>query len=127
VFQPALKQEVPESRSNPNVQIFPSENPRSYALQKDGVFGTVDCLIMPQDEYRVVAPSVTQIKQGGGRTQNLMITPKIIRKSHLNSKFNLKIITAELKIFSHFVEFRLDLKIVCFYISSGSVRCLTKE
>jgi hypothetical protein len=46
-------------------------------------------------------------RAGGGRTRNLMIILKIIRKSNLNSKINLKT-TVELKMFSHYVKFWLN-------------------
>jgi hypothetical protein len=41
------------------VQIFPPEYLGTYALYKDGVFGTFVCLIMSQDKNLVVAPLVT--------------------------------------------------------------------
>jgi hypothetical protein len=46
---------------------------------------------MLQDKNQVVAPPFTQKGRGGSQTQNLMIILKILRKSNLNSKINLKI------------------------------------
>jgi hypothetical protein len=53
---------------------------------------------MLQDKSRMVASPVTPKGQAGGRTQKLKIILKILRKSNLNSKINLKI-TVEPKIF----------------------------
>jgi hypothetical protein len=43
--------------------------------------------IMFQDENQIVAPPVMPKGRGGGRTQNLMIILKILRKSYLYSIF----------------------------------------
>jgi hypothetical protein len=46
-------------------------------------------------------------RAGGGQTKNLMILLKILRKSNLNSKIDLKI-TIEFKIFSQFVKILIN-------------------
>jgi hypothetical protein len=102
---------VSGSRSNHRVQIIPPGYLGTYALLKDGVCGTLVCLIMFQDKNRVVASPVTPKGRGGGRTHNLMIILKILRKNNVNSKINLKI-TVELKICSQFVKFRIK-SMVC--------------
>jgi hypothetical protein len=51
---------------------------------------------MFQDKNWMVAPPVTPKGRGGGRTRNLMIILKILRKSNIDSKINLKT-TVELK------------------------------
>jgi hypothetical protein len=78
-FQPTLNSKVPGSKPNPRVQIFPPEYLGTYALEKDGVFGTFVCLIMFQHKNRVVAPPVTPKGRGSGQTQKLMIILKILR------------------------------------------------
>jgi hypothetical protein len=103
-FQLTPNQEVPGSRPNPRVQIFPPEYLGTYALQKYGVHGIFVCLIMFQDKNWVVTPPVTPKGWGGGRTQNLMIILKILRICNVNSKINLKT-TVELKMFRHFMKF----------------------
>jgi hypothetical protein len=84
-FQPAPNYEVPGSRLNPRDKIFLSEYLGTYVLKKDGVHETFVCLIMFQDINRVVAPPVTLKGRGTGRTQNLMIILKILRKSNIKS------------------------------------------
>jgi hypothetical protein len=97
---------VPGSRPNPMVQIFPPEYLGTYALYKDGVFGTFVCLIMYQYKNRVVAPPVMTNGRCGGGIQNLMIILKILRICNLNSKINIKK-TVELMMFSNHVIFWL--------------------
>jgi hypothetical protein len=97
---------VPGSRPNPRDTILPSEYLGTYALKKDGVLETFVCLIMFQDINRVVEPPVTLKGQGSGRTRNVMIILKILRKSNRNSvKSNTEMISEYLcKILLSFVH-----------------------
>jgi hypothetical protein len=64
--------EVPVSRHNPRVQIFPPEYFGTYASKKDGVVGTFVSLIMLQDGNQVVASLATPEEQDGSWTQNVI-------------------------------------------------------
>jgi RNase H-like domain found in reverse transcriptase len=75
----AVLTQIQNRRPNPRVQIFQPEYLETYALQKDGVFGTFVCIIMLQDKNRVVVPPVKPKGRGGGRTQNLIIILKFLR------------------------------------------------
>jgi hypothetical protein len=100
-FQTAPNSEVPGTSPSPRVRIFSPKYLGTYALLKDGFFGTFVFLIMFRDKNQVVAPPVTPKGRSGGRTQNLMIILKILRIRTLNSKINRRIrrITEELRIF----------------------------